>query len=213
MRATNSFAPKREEPKVRESIAESTGTRTSFGDFGGSEGMKNTKSILYIILVFLGMGYAGITFIFSIVAYQDTSSKTWNISQIVSNWKQTPIVAISASNNDKCATGYEPITGYTWPGTFEGCYCDDTVPEEKLKNALVKGECDRIQNNNGCSNIDEKNPVIVRKFYNDLLICVQRSGDNIIDTQRPTQHGESSEYDCPDGFIKCGPEQGLENQI
>ena len=111
MRATNSFAPKREEGLAKKSLAESRMSRTSFGDFGGSDNLKKTKSIIYLILVFLGMAYVGITFIFSIMAYRNTSSKTWNINQIVNNWQLKPIVQIAKAGGDHCASGYEPMIG------------------------------------------------------------------------------------------------------
>lgn len=91
MRVTNSFMhPKKEDHHPRESFlddVDSRLTRSTFGDFGGYDKMRNTKSIIYIMLAFLAMGYTGVTFVFSILAYNDTSNRTWHISQLVDNWR------------------------------------------------------------------------------------------------------------------------------
>jgi len=171
----------------------------------------NTKSIIYIILAFLAMAYTGVTFIFSILAYKATSARTWNISELVYNWKETPIVAITATNEDSCARDFEPIIGKIWPGTFDGCYWDDKVTEEKLKNTLVVGKWDKIQKDHGWKDYDRRNPIIIRSFYPGVkLIWVQRIGDNIINIMRPK---EEDEYKCPDGYINCGPEGKGKDQL
>lgn len=86
-----SFQPTEPVKKRKESILdmapESHYSRTSFGDFGGIDKFRNTKSILYIMLAFLAMAYTGVTFVFSILAYTDTSGRIWHISQMVDNWK------------------------------------------------------------------------------------------------------------------------------
>lgn len=92
MRATNTFLPRKERESIHEKqskldMPETRSTRTSFGDFGGNDRMRNTKSILYIVLAFLAMAYTGLTFVTSILAYRATSERTWHISQMVDNWK------------------------------------------------------------------------------------------------------------------------------
>ena len=210
MRVTNSFLPKRHSEPLKESINESPKdhhhldmSRTTFGDFGGDDKMKNTKSILYIVLAFLAMAYTGVTFVFSILAYKDTSARTWHISQMVHNWKTKSILSITATSENRCAEGYEPMVGYIWPGTFEGCHWGDDVKEEKIRNTLVVGSCDTIQRQNDCKEVEERSPIYIRRFYPGKLLWVQRHGLNIIDIERPFDHDGK----WPDDQKRCGPNE------
>lgn len=144
MRVTNSLLNKQTVTKKKfvESNLDHPETRwseTSFGDFAGIDRFRKTKSILYIMLAFLAIAYSGVTFIFSILAYRATADRTWEISQLVTNWKNTPIVAISAFNEKVCPIGFEPLGETIWPGTFEGCFCPQEVSEPKLRGSLVVG--------------------------------------------------------------------------
>lgn len=98
MRVTNALIGKKQSfiEKAKDDH-HSRESMTSFGDFGGNETNKNTKSYLYILLAFLAMGFTLVTFIFSIAAYSATSQRTFYISQMINNWKMTPIVSITAT--------------------------------------------------------------------------------------------------------------------
>ena len=79
-----------------EHVTKETFAATNY--FDHRENLKYTKSIMYIILAFLAMATTGITFVFSILAYNATASRTWHINQIVDNWKTPPIVSITSTN-------------------------------------------------------------------------------------------------------------------
>lgn len=204
--------PRRQSEVRRESIldrADSHYSRTSFGDFGGSDRKRNTKSILYIMLAFLAMAYTGVTFVFSILAYNETSGRTWHISQLVDNWKMKPIVSIMATEEPHWASGYEPIVGNIWPGTFRGWYWPKDVEQEKIRDSLVIGRWDTIQTANRCLNIDARNPIFIRRFYPDRLIWVQRMGQSIINMRRTYEFKDNK---CPSDYKTCGPEGKPEYQ-
>jgi len=174
MRATNNFLPRSSSLDHKGSAIDPTESRysiTTFGDFSGIDKMRNTKSILYIMLAFIAMAYTGVTFVFSILAYSETSSRTWHISQLVDNWRNKPIVAISAAANEThCSIGFEPIVSRVWPGTFLGCYCSADVGLPILRGSIVTGECDTIQRFYNCETISRQNPIYIRSFYYQKMI-------------------------------------------
>ena len=202
MRVTNALIGKKQSFIEQEKEDHhSKASFTSFGDFGGNETNKNTKSYLYVVLAFLAMGFTLVTFIFSIAAYSATSQRTFYITQMVNNWKMSPIVSITATNEYHWPNGFDPIVSKIWPGTFTGWYWDNNVEEKRIRNTLVKGEWDKLQKNSGCKEIKEQNPIILKKFYNSSLIWVQRMGLPIIDVERPFTHGGH----CPSDLKLCGP--------
>ena len=214
MRATNTLLNKQKDPtkRIKGNATDNPETRysmTSFGDFGGNEKFIKTKSILYITLAFLAIAYSSVTFIFSILAYRETSERNWQISQIVQNWKEIPIVAITSTSEKNCPLGFEALASGIWPGTFRGCYCPKEVDEPKIRDTLVKGSCDTIQNQNKCEDVSEENPIYIRRFYPEKLICIQRQGQNIIKTKMVSK---IQNLKCPGETRNWGPENTPENQ-
>ena len=203
MRVTNALLSKKQSFAEKERDEHhSRASFTSFGDFGGNERNIKTKSYMYILLAFLAMGFTGVTFIFSIAAYNSTSQRTFYISQMINNWKMSPIVSITSTTDSHWPNDYDPMISKIWPGTFTGWYCDESVDEPKIRGSLVKGAWDKLQRNSGWKEIDEQNPIIIRKFYTNYLIWIQRMGDPIIDISRPYQYEGQQ---CPSNLKLWGP--------
>jgi hypothetical protein len=82
--------------------------------------------------------------------------------------------------------------------------------EEKIRNTLVVGQCDTIQNRNNCESVDEQSPIFIRRFYPKNHICIQRQGKNIIETKMVTEYKDN---ECPESYRNCGPDGKPEYQL
>lgn len=65
------------------------------------------------------------------------------------------------------------------------------MPEEKIRDTLVIGQCDTIQSRNNCKNVGAENPIFIRRFYPARHLCILRQGANIINTKMVSEYHEN----------------------
>ncbi len=89
-----------------------------------------------------------------------------------SNWTKKPIVGVTAVDDERCPSGWQPLIHDSWQGTGWGCWCED-------ENKLAAGRCDDVLDNlldyfradDGCVDVKPQKPVPLSYVFGKL-ICV-----------------------------------------
>jgi len=97
-----------------------TSLRHTFADFRADPTKMRTKAILYIILSLIGVAYTVTCFITGLEAYSKIGKNPLALTNLIHNWRSTPITDIKALDGDVCKNGYTPMLTRYWPGTKDG---------------------------------------------------------------------------------------------
>ena len=67
---------------------------------------------------------------------------------MVDNFEEDPVIDL-VFRESVCNNGEDPVFGYTWPGTYEGCDCR-TASSVYSTIGLQRGTCSTNQTDAGC---------------------------------------------------------------
>ncbi|KAL4439324.1 hypothetical protein ABPG74_016987 [Tetrahymena malaccensis] len=163
--------------------------------------INNLGRVVYGILVLI---LAIILIAFSAVINNSYSQNHIDLSNILDNWEENPIIDLYLPSSDStyCNQGDESIFLYNWPGTSAGCYCNDSTFTTNL--------CCGVSGSRGsCCNgtpIQQISPEFLR--YWDLSLDSSSPNPQIICGQK--LHGYNfrlnSHYnnECPSNLKTCG---------
>ncbi|KAL4485369.1 hypothetical protein ABPG72_008545 [Tetrahymena utriculariae] len=163
--------------------------------------INNLGRIIYGFLVLI---LAIILIAFSAVVNNSYSSNSINLTNILDNWEESPIINLyqPQSGSINCDSGDESIFLYNWPGTSAGCYCNDSTFTTNL--------CCGVSDSSGsCCNgepIQEIYPEFLR--YWDMSLDVNKPNPQIICGQKLLGYNFrlNSHYnnECPSNLKTCG---------
>ena len=139
-----------------------------------------TAVIVFVVLLFiyalLSIGICGLNYFH---LRQDSNG----FDDIIDNWQSGAIMNIQVAVN--CSDGYEEAISYTWPGTKEGCDCQDVIESNQeyynVKPIVYAAPCTTNQSKVLCSKIDSVPSQLVDVWsqvnQTSMKICVLKSQD------------------------------------
>lgn len=166
---------------------------------------KRHKKVSQIIYILVLVCYAAVQIYLAISAYQSLSEKISILAEINANWNTSPITDIQAAAT--CATGYESLYTYDWPGVVKGCDCSDITTAKASKYSISavigRGGCSSNMTLAGCvavSPITATSLEYIGKTSNPMKLCVKR--DSTTSFAKGNSKA-SSQGVCPSGTKKC----------
>jgi hypothetical protein len=172
-------------------------------------GWKGCLTILYLIAMLV---YTAYTTVVAGIAFTNYSKITGAFASLISNWQQPLIMDINAvAPAANCATGYSPLTVYTWPGSNAGCDCststDVTTPTHNatIIKKIYVGTCNSTQILYTCTGIGATAAKSMTD-YHGFVYCVKRSPDTFVSLATNLQ----TDGTCKALYTQCG---GMTNKL
>lgn len=173
---------------------------------------KSVNVILHIVHFLL----VTLTFVILMVAYIKFSGTNYNyIESIGKNWNQGPLISIDPAKK-YCDVEESRLFNDFWPGTVNGCYCEDSILN-LYTGGLSKGTCSNRRSRksnisysryvNQCMDVLET-PIVPYTFWGGNSFCGKRIPQSYLDLNVV----EKPEL-CPLKTRSCGIVDSLKNYL
>jgi ABC-type maltose transport system permease subunit len=183
---------------------------------------EKTKKILKAIYLVLMVGYAIYSVYCAIAAFVRFKNITGQFLGLLDNWqfdmiKDIQALPVSSTNvsSTSCPTNYNPLLMYNWPGTKEGCNCQNittlkpTNENITLEKTIYPTKCNSSMISVSCTVILATDAVTMTN-YNGYKYCAQRvAGTSFVQTAK----NMNEDGTCKTGFTKCGGNSDAINAV
>jgi hypothetical protein len=166
----------------------------------------NKGELIYCLLMLLALPFLIISFVWMVKARKEINILKKTFQSLTYTWEEDAVFEISATTTGfsslASATGaYKSVWKTIWPGTVEGCYCDDTKRGRGVRRGTNANKCNSNETRAGCTKHNPVASVEMSKWISSHEINVLRiKGTSFYDvyTKIDTQGG------CQTGYKNCG---------
>lgn len=153
--------------------------------------------VLIICLILLGGSLA-----LSILLLIKAKFKTKNMTDIKNNFERIPLYDLSITSNE-CPSSQEEITIDRWPGTVEGCSCDDRAFGDYNNEAVVYRKSCGDNKGTRCRTVHEASSMPITKWESKKL-CVNKIEDKNLLYYSLLFNSVKKGKECQTGYKQCG---------
>jgi hypothetical protein len=172
-----------------------------------SNSRKMTKGeLIYCLLMFLALPFLIISFIWMIKARKEINILKKTFQSLTYTWEEDAVFEISATENGFSSLSSNQLAQKSlwktsWPGTVEGCYCDDTKRGRGVRRGTNVGKCNRNETRVGCT---QHNPVasveMSRWIASQQIYALRIRGTSFYDVYTKID----SQGNCQTNYKNCG---------